>query len=282
MRVQVAKRLSLDVVVSDEFQLLGQNDRHEVEFDFSLTTQIDLDAWLVWKAVCDKARSDGTKINLTNYPRESKNLEIAGYDATLGRQDVGTSTVYRVLKLQRERIPNWLEAKFNPWLSERLDLQNQSVAELEVCFKELFNNVQDHSGQTDAYVLLRDDPKKSEFRILVCDLGVGIPKSLSTIARFASDGDALLEAIKEGVTAQSSRGNRGAGLPILIDNATAHRDGLVKITSGFAQIISSRPNKKLVTIIKSLPQGLNGTLVDLRFRRSMLQQDASVIENVSW
>jgi len=82
---------------------------------------------------------------------------------------------------------------------------------------ELTRNVVEHAGGAPAFACAQFYPKSDKVSIGVADCGMGIFNSLSRAVDLSNDGDALINAIKPGVSGSTkmmygSSDNAGAGL----------------------------------------------------------------------
>ncbi|MCU9578736.1 hypothetical protein OE311_26375, partial [Bacillus cereus] len=133
----------------------------------------------------------------------------------------------------------WIIDKFIPWLARQVGVNTHSLSQFEVCVGEIFNNINDHSSEHIGCIYAQHYPNLKQIKIAISDFGVGIPFSIQQKYPFLNDAQALTEAIKEGVSIQSSPGNRGAGLTNIITAVSAN-GGSVHIHSnaGIIECIS--------------------------------------------
>lgn len=87
---------------------------------------------------------------------------------------------------------------------------NQDIIELlHFCMGEIISNVTTHSkSKTGGLAVAQFYPKNNEFKILVCDNGIGIHESLTSNDKYAalSESQALFESFKKGVTSGDGMG----------------------------------------------------------------------------
>ena len=105
---------------------------------------------------------------------------------------------------------------------------------------EIFNNIIEHSRHDIGSVFGQHFPQKDLITIAVSDMGLGIPKTVKTLRPELSDGDAILEAVREGFTTRSVATNTGLGLDQLLRSVVTGLGGKVTIYSGEAIVSFSR------------------------------------------
>ena len=119
-----------------------------------------------------------------------------------------------------------------PWMAEMLECQPSALASLKACLMEIYNNISDHSEINIGCSCAHFDSTLGTLTICVSDFGVGIPNKVRTIRpNISSDAAAIALACVEGFTTQSTRGNRGAGLPNLIRSVVEVNSGDLRIFS---------------------------------------------------
>ncbi len=149
---------------------------------------------------------------------------------------------------------------------------------MQACMKEIFNNINDHSTLGIACTHMQHFPKKHEVLISVSDFGVGIPETIRRKFGGLSDGTAILEATKAGVTAGTSKRNRGVGLALLIEVITKLNGGLVKIRSGSGSVCCT----KFVSVPKDGLSFYPGTLISITLNTTTFVADPSEEEDLQW
>ena len=130
---------------------------------------------------------------------------------------------------------------------------------------EIFNNIFDHSeSPIDGYVLTQFYPKENNIIVSVCDFGIGIPTKINQFRYregkdLLDDNDALLKALQDGFTTQSTTHNRGYGLNNLL-RISESMNGVMKIVSnGVYYLCDFRNNSVDQTFI--LERSFQGTLL---------------------
>jgi anti-sigma regulatory factor (Ser/Thr protein kinase) len=144
-------------------------------------------------------------------------------------------------------------------------------------FREIIRNVFEHSESEDCYVCgQRWD--NGHVEIAVIDEGIGISNSLSSSFEIASDEDALLKAIKPGVSrttnlddSQNTYDNSGFGLYILSEISKSF--GWFVLGSGKSRIIGYQGN----TDIEAL--NFKGTYFGMKLNRAP-SQFSSLLDDI--
>ncbi|WP_273431272.1 ATP-binding protein [Chitinibacter tainanensis] len=132
----------------------------------------------------------------------------------------------------------WIENHCITWLAKALDTSKKSLVELRTCLWELFNNIRDHSGKDAGCIFVQFFPKLKKVVITLSDFGVGIPSNVKKVRPELTDGEAVILAMQEGFTTNTTVRNRGVGLFYLSQTVT-NNGGEVSIRSGNAHIICS-------------------------------------------
>lgn len=127
----------------------------------------------------------------------------------------------------------WLGSTFTPWMSRELSVQNDALANINLCLGEIFNNIRDHSKEKIGCIYAQHFPKRHELVFSISDFGVGIPYNIRKKKPGITDAEALVLAITEGYTTQTTPRNLGAGLHTLISNVVKDNNGSVYIHSGY-------------------------------------------------
>ncbi len=134
---------------------------------------------------------------------------------------------------------------------------------LTYCIKEIVRNVFEHSGSNECFIAgqrWRDD----SVEIVIMDEGVGILKTLSESYSLASDHDALISAIKPGVSrisnlAQSLNLSDNSGFGLYVLSQIGQRFGQFVLGSGTAALCQQTGKKAEIE-----PTKFFGTFVGVR------------------
>lgn len=175
---------------------------------------------------------------------------------------------------------NWLHQTFIPWLAVQLNTQPGSLDEVEVCISEIFNNINDHSSEQIGCIYAQHYPNINQVKIAISDFGVGIPTSIQSKYQTLTDEEALNEAIKEGVSTQSTPGNRGAGLTNITKAIVQSNKGSIHIHSN-AGIIKCTPGDTGILTSSSTASGFYpGTFFEIIFNTNNILENEE--EDFEW
>jgi hypothetical protein len=123
---------------------------------------------------------------------------------------------------------------------------------VQYCLSETIRNVLEHAGGAPAFICAQYYRQANKVSIGVADCGIGIRQSLSRNYTLSSDADALLTAMRPGVTG-AQRGmygavdNAGAGLFFTKSIAKASHEYFTMISGTAAfRLRRSRPNEPVV------------------------------------
>jgi hypothetical protein len=184
---------------------------------------------------CKKMRIQTTFVNVENC-KASHFLDGAGFSALyLGGNPPQRNAQCEFLPLklvEYDRSFSYVHYELMPWLSAIFGVDIRALGSLKVCFEEIFNNIKDHSAVDIGCSCAHFDKAKSTITICISDFGVGIPRKVKRkVKGVENDHEAIGMACTEGFTTQSTPGNMGAGLHVLIKNVTRNF-GSVIIYSG--------------------------------------------------
>lgn len=89
---------------------------------------------------------------------------------------------------------------------------------------EVYANIADHSeSKGNAFSYISYNPDKSKIYIAACDFGLGIPTTLRNSGKsYKKDSEALRDSVNIGVTARSTKGNKGMGLDNILSTITTN------------------------------------------------------------
>jgi hypothetical protein len=150
------------------------------------------------------------------------------------------------------------------------------------CLSELTRNVIEHAGGADAFACAQYYPTANKVVIGVADAGIGIRTSLSRAINVNTDAQAIIEALKPGVSGATSRlygtsDNAGAGL--FFTRAIAQASGgyfaVYSGTAAFrlrkhpanARRVSHDPTSTRHDVFTGLP-GWSGTAIGIEVAKS--------------
>ena len=129
----------------------------------------------------------------------------------------------------------------------------------EWVINELAGNVLVHAGNSSGWIQVTTYKESHRLAIVVCDGGVGIPKTISEKFNVKNDNEAIELAIQKGVTSKPDFG-QGNGLAGAIAIAQ-HSKGMLALTSGKGRVRVLEGN---VEPKNNFPP-LSGTVVEMQF-----------------
>lgn len=144
-------------------------------------------------------------------------------------------------------------------LRKKASMHENVYVSLDYCLNEILDNVLNHSEQNEGWIAAQYFSTLNTIRLIVCDYGIGVHKSLSKAFTFTEE-EAILKCIEEGVT---KGGGQGHGL-----YATAE---FIKLNRGWMSIFSG--NKTLSvseneTAVKDIDYW-QGTCVHIRINTNV-------------
>ncbi|OGV18110.1 MAG: hypothetical protein A2237_06235, partial [Stygiobacter sp. RIFOXYA2_FULL_38_8] len=151
---------------------------------------------------------------------------------------------------------------------------------LNLTISELINNVNDHSlSKIDAYIFSQFYPKLNTIKVVVGDLGIGIPNSVNEYRRklkqsILTDKEAILWAIDKNTSTKSRPHNRGKGFDNLIE-FTNYNKSIMYIYSNSAILAVSQKRKAL---FDNTIANFKGTLIQMEIYVDNLPPIANIEE----
>lgn len=187
--------------------------------------------------------------NITNPKSAIKYLDDSGFfEKYLNKKLVESSSLRRTtIPLQNvtyESSASWLTFDFIPWLAQQLNVKISSLADIETCLGEIFNNIKDHSFENIGCLFAQHFPNEKRLIFCIADFGVGIPHNVRKVEPNLSDEEALTQAIVDGFTTKTSPRNLGAGLHTMLKNVAYNLKGSVHINSGYGILNAFYDNDK--------------------------------------
>lgn len=175
----------------------------------------------------------------------------------------------------------WLEQTIK-WLSRCLNLTPASLANIKVCFQEIFNNIADHSSENTGCVFIQHYPNKNEVRVAISDFGVGIPHNIKKVHPGYTDAQCLSRSIEHGFSTKSTPKNRGAGLDTLVYNVVNNNKGRVYIHSNHGILDCKTSPFGIFAVPENTPGFYPGTLFDIVFRTDTIENIEEDEEDFLW
>lgn len=176
------------------------------------------------------------------------------------------STTIPLIRLQMDEGFAWLRNQLVPWLAPMIKVTKASLHPLQTTVAEIFNNIKDHSTLTIGSVFVQHYPNKNEVNISIADFGVGIPHNVRKVLPESTDSKAIVEATKEGFTSRSTPGNKGAGLPYLLNTVVMTNGGRVTIHSLSGHVLFTKLRNDIRSSELTTGGWCPGTTIDIVFR----------------
>ena len=154
---------------------------------------------------------------------------------------------------------------------------------LNLTISELINNVKDHAqSPIDAYIFCQMYPRLNIIKVVVGDLGIGIPVSVNTYREsrkepILSDTEAIIWAVEQNTSSKSHPHNRGKGLNNLLEFINYNRS-IIKIYSNKGILLAT---KDRIVSSKSTIRDFQGTIIQMEINVDNLP-DISNIEDDFW
>lgn len=175
----------------------------------------------------------------------------------------------------------WFE-KVVGWLSRRINVTVESLANIKMCLQEIFNNINDHSNQKIGSAFIQHYPNKNKVSIAISDIGVGIPYNIQSKHPFLNDAQAIEKATERGFSTKSTPRNRGAGLDTLINNVVKNNEGTVYIHSNYGILSCIYDNNTIAMKSNLTPVFYPGTLIEINLRTDTIENILDVEEDYEW
>lgn len=284
--ISATYRFTREVVGSD-----GRPTAAHISFDFSRLNFIDGSGFTVLSNTIGWLISQGTVCAFRNFQNLNspaiKYLDDCGFFKNYLKKQLSEaakcrSTTLPCTAVKHAHAHGWLEHTFSPWMGGIMDASHGALASIRTCLKELFHNINDHSTKDTGYIHAQHYPNLRNVKITVSDFGRGIPSTIRGKFGDMSDGQAILHACKEGVTAQSRPNNMGAGLNYMIDRVMANQ-GRVRIFSMSGIVNCNRAKgdqeiRRATTGNGTYP----GTLVEIELDTRLFVGDEEERVEVEW
>jgi len=264
-----------------------------IKFDFRPLTFIEPTGITILSNLFEWLIKRGTKVTLS-YPAQIpsgdhpiKFLDDSGFFKRYLGKEIREHAAVRQTTMPLEKVSysnsfQWLNNVFVTWLSNALDVTSESVTDFRVCLEELFNNIKDHANEDTGCIFAQHYPRNNEVKISISDFGVGIPHNVKLQNRTFDDAEALLAAIEEGFSTQSTPRNRGVGLHTLVKNVVEHNKGCVYIHSNNG-ILSCTSVNNIPTFEANLSESFYpGTLIEIVLKGENIEQLYDNEEEFAW
>lgn len=142
---------------------------------------------------------------------------------------------------------------------ERTFFKGYDISGLKNAIDETYYNIADHS-QSDgiAYSYIKYNHEERKIHVAACDFGLGIPCTLKNAGKeYKNDEEALKDSLEIGVTAQTTKHNRGFGLDNIVSNLS--NGGTIRIVSNEAILFCKEKKNNIKTY--PLEFDFKGTLI---------------------
>lgn len=271
---------SLATVASSLVELEGEVPP-EITIDFSTLVFIEPVGVTFLSNLCHWLAHQGCKITFLNTDVRSDALiylDDSQFFEQHTRQKLNLSSAPRDTTRPLQRVLQssshaWLTSNLIPWLASRLSVLEEDLYQLRICLSEIFNNIKDHTAHDVGSIFVQHFPSSKTVAIAVADFGIGIPETVRRIRPDLSDEAALIQAVQEGFTSQSTHQNRGAGLDYLMRAVVLANGGVVTIYSRRGVVKFSRGAPGLLA--EPMPGGgfCPGTTIEIHIRTDAITLD---------
>ncbi|MDN7654690.1 ATP-binding protein [Burkholderia multivorans] len=270
----------------------GDNDNNVViNFDYSTLKFIDS----AGVTVLSNLISFLEKLGVKAYPRGHKALtdpvkylDDSGffkhfYGYTISPTAAVRETTLPLQLVAYARSYEYMEYKLVPWLARALQTETQCLGTVQVCFQEIFNNINDHSGVGIGCSFAQHFPRDDNIQFTVSDFGIGIPTRVKMLHPTLNDQQAIAKASEEGFTTQTTARNRGAGLDVLIKNVVDRNGGAVMIHSGRGMLSCARAEDGTTKrTARPAPGFYPGTLIQMSLHTRTFISDEVEFKEFEW
>lgn len=191
-------------------------------------------------------------------------------------------TILTLKNIGTEEYYQWHDGILKSWLRLCTKRHRNDFTAIKTTIEEIFNNIKDHSSVNSGAVYGQFYPRNNELVIVLADLGIGIPTALRNSGKFdrnLSDSKLILKAFEEGVSTESTPGNRGAGLPN-IKRLTNNRVSTIQVISNYGRL--GLANGEITSLGDSI-YNYSGTFFEIRIdiSNSSLYDD-EIEEDFKW
>lgn len=223
-------------------EVLSIDDSYrELIVDFNTVDFLDTDDFVVLACIIELFVEKGTKVIFKNggdgLNGHIDNIKFKNYwEDDFNRNAYTQSrnkTTLCLWKINPEMIYSY--SKYAKEFFER-HTNNKDLLPLSSNMDEVFNNILDHSKSIiQGYILTQYYPKKNHISFSVCDLGIGIAKSVNNYLKSINetkleDWQAITRATELGFSVKSTPNNRGFGLNNIL-NMVEYSKGTLLIRS---------------------------------------------------
>lgn len=267
----------------------GKDLPKEVTFDFSQIRSARPTGIVFLHNMTRHLRAAGCAVKYVGYDRESSHAmrfldNIGFFEDHLGaRQFQGSalqSTSCRLIEIHQNDCHAWASFTFIPWLSECSGIPVDNLSEIQMCVKEIFNNIQDHAGLEVGSVFAQWYPKRAVVDIAIADFGRGIPANVNRFFPDLSSSECVMKAFEHGFTTKGHPANQGAGLYWLKQNIVESLQGSINVISGGAVVRCNPADGFKEGRLRNGNHGYVGTLINLNLPTQKIERQENEIEEV--
>ncbi|MFM0218248.1 STAS domain-containing protein [Paraburkholderia caledonica] len=269
-------------LLSNVLRQVSSGKNPPIQIDFSTLKFIDSAGVTVLSNLISFLRRLDVKVNPKGHKgltEPIKYLDDSGFFQSFYGYSISENPEVRptTLPLQLVEYPRsyeYMGFKLVPWLARALKTEDRCLGAVQVCFQEIFNNINDHSGVGIGCSFAQHYPKDDTIQFTVSDFGMGIPKRVRTLQPELNDQQAIQKATEQGFTTQTTIRNRGAGLDVLIKNVVNKNGGAVMIHSGRGILSCVRtPDGTVKRSPRPAPGFYPGTLIQMALHTDTFVSD---------
>ncbi|CAN5220062.1 hypothetical protein BH09BAC5_BH09BAC5_10470 [soil metagenome] len=178
-----------------------------------------------------------------------------------------------VWKLDRDNLEQFLISTEKFYRNQ--NLKKNATTPLRVALQETLNNILDHAGTKNGYVISQYYEKSKSLEIVVCDFGEGIPNQINTYLRannikLLKQEKALIKALERGFSTKSTPQNRGFGLNTVLSSVEA-TFGELLIISNKAFLLKQKRKKGVKEETDQLEFSFPGTFIKIKLNANYFQ-----------
>lgn len=253
-----------------------------VLFDFSKIAAAKPTGIVLMHNITRHLVEGGTRVLYTGMDRHASAAmrfmdSIGFFEDQLGEKIFAWSalrpTSCRLRELRQTDCMSWTTFEFLPWLATRSGYEAGSLAWVETCIKEIFNNIQDHAGLEAGSIFAQWYPRSGVVDIAISDFGRGIPANVGRIFPSLTAGECIIKAFEEGFSTKGRPSNRGAGLDILRRSVVSDLKGTIYVVSGGAVALCDFDSGLRLGKHALGNHGYEGTLINIRIPTAKIERE---------
>lgn len=253
----------------------------EIEFNFKDTTWMSGELVALFGAICYNLENNYNKKKI--YLVCSKNVEATfqsnNFSEQINNMENGhtksTSILYKNFEeeLNSNKL-NCFEEYIKDELNTKLELEQEKIDYICHFFSEIFVNARTHGNTHKIFCCGQKYPKINQIRILLVDLGVGIPYNVKNKTNLnMSDIDYILWSLEKG---NSTKEEKAAGLGLYnIFEFIKEHNGNISIISHAGQY-----DYKNGIINNNVDNIFDGTMVYLEFDYASIVDIQEMFKNI--